>query len=156
MLRQSPSTGPEPFPRTVFRRTPVLIAELVVTALGIGTLIRGRLEWFGNRVVEGIVARLIGLVLLLPLPIVCAISWQRLVETARAGKPWSFEASLDQMAIEGGIFGAAIVLSMLLVICLGKPAAEQVSAEEEWKRLRQAGEVKADGGRPRDSFLPRD
>lgn len=134
----------------------MLIAELFLTALGIGTLIRGRLECFGHYVVEGIAARVIGLVLVLPAPVVFAIGFQRGLENAHAGKPWNLEAYQDLIPVEGGIFGIAIVLALVIALCTGRPPVTQLNAEEEWKRLRQTGPVEADKGRPRDSFLPRD
>ncbi len=136
----------------------LLVLEIALTVFGIASVIRGRLEVFGHFIVEGVGARLMGLVLMAPLPTVFVLGFIRGFQNSQAGKPYRVEDYQDLALVEMGMLLCSLVLAGAIALCTGRRPPKQVNPDEEWKKIRAAGTVEEERDEalpPRTTFLPR-
>lgn len=106
-----------------------LVVLVAMLTLGIGALAKGRIKLTARRSVEGGPARLIGVILLLPLPLYIGIallaSLTGIVQALRPARPplWLGVTAL-------GLVVGAVVVSVLIATFTAKPIDDQ-SAEAE-------------------------
>jgi hypothetical protein len=122
----------------------LLVFELFLTALGVATLIRGRIDVFGHWIVEGLPARIMGLLFTMPVTITMMLGFQRGYALAKAGRQFSIDDYQDLTLTELALFGIALVLSGILSLFVARKPPKPVNVEEEWKNVRQYGAVDED------------
>jgi hypothetical protein len=130
----------------------VCIFELVLFAIGVRILFRGRTDWFAGRIIEGAAARLIGLLLVLPCGTVGVLGFVRGYLTARAGQPYRVESYYDLAILEGMLWAMCLVLVGLVGLGTARRRPEDVG-KVDYKALRAGGPVE-EQHRPRETFLP--
>lgn len=117
------------------------IAELAMFAFGLFALIKGQFSLTGSRVVEAVPARIIGIILLLPLLIGqgsgLIIGVVKGVQMGSQGKEFTMQ---DAMSLQGpllAINGGVTALCFVAVLIIGIVAAKPVKS----KRRRVPDEV---------------
>jgi hypothetical protein len=122
----------------------MLAFELFWLAVGVGTLITGRISVFGHWIVEGIAARFIGLLLVCPVAVPFVLGFLRGMEAGRTGKELNLEDLQDLGLLEMGLWVGCFALAGIVSLCAARKPGQQVDPEEEWKRLRASGQLETD------------
>ena len=119
----------------------LLIAfELFWTGIGVWTLITGSVSVFGHWVVEGIGARIIGLLLITPVTVPFVLGFMRGMDAAQKGIQLKFEDLTDLSLLEIGLWvGCFALAGLVALVTARKPRV--VDPDEEWKRIRMGGQL---------------
>jgi hypothetical protein len=114
--------------------------ELFFTGIGVWTLITGQVSVFGHWVVEGVGARIIGLLLVTPVTVPFVLGFMRGLDAARRGYELKFEDFTDLSLLEIGLWvGCFALAGLVALVTARKPRV--VDADEEWKKIRIGGSL---------------
>ena len=119
----------------------ILFFEVCLTGAGIYALITGRIAVFGHWVVEGIGARLIGLLLMMPFTVPFVLGFMKGFEAAQQGKQVSLDELNDLGLLEIGLWVGCFALAGLIALVTARNPAKVADPEEEWKRIRAGGQM---------------
>jgi hypothetical protein len=119
----------------------VIVFELFWTGVGVLALTTGRVSVFGHWVVEGIAARIIGLLLMTPFTVPFVLGFLRGWEAGKQGREIRLEDCTDLGLLEIGLWVGCFALAGLISLVAARRPGKQVDPEEEWKRLRASGQV---------------
>jgi stringent starvation protein B len=109
-----------------------IILMIVFAVLGVAAVATGKLKISNKKVVTGVAARLLGLVLLTPLPIIAAISAVYVISAAPAD-PEKF-ADDNRLAFAGIEIGTLIVVALIVFgtgAAIGRPPEKVRKREDE-------------------------
>jgi hypothetical protein len=127
------------------------IAEIAMLVFGIIFLVRGKINLSRDKVVEGAMARLIGVILILPLPLAflvgVMIGISKGMEAAKRGGQVQLDPD-TQMAIaitELAIIFGCLILALILMFATARPPQPKYGFDEEYddeypRRRRRAAD----------------
>jgi hypothetical protein len=129
----------------------ILAIEIALIVIGLMALIRGKWTISKTKVVEGVPARLLGLVALTPIPVAIVASLLYVAVAAPNLNPDQLQKFADDskwtlVGIEAGI----VILTAILVFGIGAAVARDPNArprDEEFDRYDQYGEPRSDQDR---------
>ena len=128
----------------------ILLLELALFTFGIVVLALGKLQFSPNKVVEGLPARLLGIVAMIPMPLAFVIGFIiGFREGLRGGDPQQFAQKFGPMlaVVELAlVVGAAVIVAVTGLLIAGP------SHEERIRRRRRRREREADDD---DDYEPR-
>jgi hypothetical protein len=127
--------------------------ELCLFVMGIAALIGGRFEWFGQRVVAGMPARFIGLLLMLPVTVPATLGALRGYQRAQAGQPFRLEAYSDLAVLELLSWAVCLTAAVVIAFLAARPRPGTGRPKFDYKALRAHGGLDA-RDRMSDDFLP--
>ena len=133
----------------------VIAFELFWTGVGVLAVTTGRVSVFGHWVVEGIAARLIGLLLMTPFTVPFVLGFMRGLEAGKQGKAISLEDFTDLGLLEIGLWVGCFALAGLISLVAARKPGKEPDPEEEWKRLRSSGLVEPADAMREDNPLRR-
>jgi hypothetical protein len=133
----------------------LLVFELFWAGVGLFALLTGRISVFGHWIVEGIAARIIGLLLLCPLTVPFVLGFMRGMEAAQQGKQLAIEDLTDLTLLEMGLWVACFALAGVISLLTARRPGKEPDPEEEWKRLRASGQLETSDALRDDNPLRR-
>jgi uncharacterized membrane protein len=110
--------------------------EIAMLILGIVILVKGGVKWMGDRVVTGPMARVIGVLLMLPVPIAFGVDLVlesgKLVQMAQEGNQFDLQALDLAMLqwVEGAITAGFFLLALVLTLLSARVPAEEHEEED--------------------------
>jgi hypothetical protein len=126
--------------------------ELCLFGLGLVALFRGRFEWFGARVVAGFPARVVGVLLLIPVAVAGTLAAVRGYERGRAGQPYRLDAFADIAVMELLSWVVCLTAAVVIAFLAARPRPGH-RPSFDYKAQRAFGPVEPKE-RKLDDFLP--
>jgi hypothetical protein len=130
-----------------------VIVELILVWFGLKALFGGRTRVFG-RTIEGLAARLVGLLAAGPFFVVATLGFIRGYNAGREGRAFHFEDYQDLALLEMTLYAVCLGLVVVLTLVAGRMPSKAVNPEEEWKRIRAGGPVEGSVRLRSEDFLP--
>jgi hypothetical protein len=118
----------------------IIAFELFWTGVGVYTLITGTVSVFGHWVVEGIGARIIGLLLIVPVTVPFVLAFMRGMDLAQQGRELKLDEIMDLSLLEVGLWVACFALAGLVALVTAR-RPRVTDPDEEWKRVRMGGQL---------------
>jgi hypothetical protein len=129
--------------------------EIGMLIWGIIALSTGKFMLTRNKVVYGPMARVIGAVLILPLPVALVVGLAVGVGFAAAGKQFNFEQAKLFSPIEAGIIFVCFLIAMGIALATGVPVRKKrIPQDEEY--FDDVEDRPGRRGRNRDDYLEED
>jgi hypothetical protein len=119
----------------------VIAFELFWTGVGLMALFSGRVSVFGHWVIEGIAARIIGLLFITPFTVPFVLGFLRGLEAGKQGRQITLDDFTDLGLLEIGLWLGCFALAGLIALVTARKPGNGPDPEEEWKRLRASGLV---------------
>ena len=110
----------------------ILVLEIVMAVMGIKALVTGKLQMTGSKVVAGGAARVLGVILLTPVPI-AAVAYIVIVFAAAPANPEQYaeDNKLMLALVEAAVVIGILILVAVLCSMLGKSPAEKWQSRDD-------------------------
>jgi hypothetical protein len=111
----------------------ILVLEIVMLIAGIAALVKGEIKWSKSRVTTGMVARIVGIIMLLPLPLAFTAGFVLGAVQAATRHPANVASvRVTAIVIEVVIVLVCFLLALTVGLVSAHPPAKKRPRREEW------------------------